>query len=563
MPVMSRLVYIVPNFSALDVSNTVADGFAVSWRLLVGEPAAGPGLCPAVLHRRIFHPEEPGGRRMRTAPNQNRKIIYGLVIVALFGAMIPYTNWLNKEKKREGPGRGGDRPGRHRQLHAQARPARRGAGHRRQRPLDPRRGAASASQDWDRMKATVDLITKLQPHFLSVWTFQGWNLAYNVSVEWDAPEDKYDWIKQGIKFLQDGVEKNQQLARPDLGHRLDLLPQARLRRRVDHPPPPLPRRRRRGVQDLHRSRDRASRSSRSDNFQLGYGWFSRAVNLVDEGESRLRRGSRRTVDYVDPSPQRKGRPGDLAFRSMPAHAQTRYAAGLEKMSILGIPATFGEVAKNEWAKALAEWVKFGSYTFMTPTTRSKNEQGVLIDERSSSTTSTNPRSSRPLTENQKYWTDRWADQMNYRYWKDRSQAEMTDEGVQARQLFYEGTMAYKRGRLRRAGGQEVPGRPGRSGTSCLKNHPHYRNDDLNKKDTGLIVKRYVRVAASSSASPSPEDLPVQGAARRRPRTDTSVDPFDATEMLGPPPSRSEPTRATSRTPRQLSRSDRPPRLPAK
>ncbi len=34
MPVMSRLVFIVPNFSALDVSNTVADGFAVSWTLL-------------------------------------------------------------------------------------------------------------------------------------------------------------------------------------------------------------------------------------------------------------------------------------------------------------------------------------------------------------------------------------------------------------------------------------------------------------------------------------------------------------------------------------------------
>src|SRR5262249_55559699 len=31
MPVMSRLVYIVPNFSAFDFSNTVADGFAVSW----------------------------------------------------------------------------------------------------------------------------------------------------------------------------------------------------------------------------------------------------------------------------------------------------------------------------------------------------------------------------------------------------------------------------------------------------------------------------------------------------------------------------------------------------
>jgi len=34
MPVMSRLVYVVPNLSAFDVSNTVADGFAVRWSLL-------------------------------------------------------------------------------------------------------------------------------------------------------------------------------------------------------------------------------------------------------------------------------------------------------------------------------------------------------------------------------------------------------------------------------------------------------------------------------------------------------------------------------------------------
>src|SRR4029077_5758650 len=34
MPLMSMLVYIVPNFNAMDVSNMVADGFAVSWGLL-------------------------------------------------------------------------------------------------------------------------------------------------------------------------------------------------------------------------------------------------------------------------------------------------------------------------------------------------------------------------------------------------------------------------------------------------------------------------------------------------------------------------------------------------
>ena len=35
MPIMSRLVYIVPNFGGMDVSNTVAEGFDVDWRLLV------------------------------------------------------------------------------------------------------------------------------------------------------------------------------------------------------------------------------------------------------------------------------------------------------------------------------------------------------------------------------------------------------------------------------------------------------------------------------------------------------------------------------------------------
>jgi hypothetical protein len=35
MPVMSRLVYVVPNFAALDVSNIVSDGFAVTWDLIL------------------------------------------------------------------------------------------------------------------------------------------------------------------------------------------------------------------------------------------------------------------------------------------------------------------------------------------------------------------------------------------------------------------------------------------------------------------------------------------------------------------------------------------------
>jgi ABC-type transport system involved in multi-copper enzyme maturation permease subunit len=36
MPVLTRLAYIVPNFGAMDVTNTVAEGFEVDWKLMVG-----------------------------------------------------------------------------------------------------------------------------------------------------------------------------------------------------------------------------------------------------------------------------------------------------------------------------------------------------------------------------------------------------------------------------------------------------------------------------------------------------------------------------------------------
>ena len=35
MPMMSMLVFVVPNFNAMDVSNLVADGYAVTWSLIV------------------------------------------------------------------------------------------------------------------------------------------------------------------------------------------------------------------------------------------------------------------------------------------------------------------------------------------------------------------------------------------------------------------------------------------------------------------------------------------------------------------------------------------------
>lgn len=56
--------------------------------------------------------------------------------------------------------------------------------------------------------AVNNLIAKLQPNFPAVWIFQAWNMAYNIAHEWDAPQNKWKWIRAGLDFSKRGAEKN-------------------------------------------------------------------------------------------------------------------------------------------------------------------------------------------------------------------------------------------------------------------------------------------------------------------------------------------------------------------
>ncbi|MCX6870578.1 MAG: hypothetical protein NTY84_08135, partial [Verrucomicrobia bacterium] len=49
----------------------------------------------------------------------------------------------------------------------------------------------------------ADWITKLQPHFTSVWVHQAWNMAYNISVKFPNPEDRWLWVQRAIELLRD------------------------------------------------------------------------------------------------------------------------------------------------------------------------------------------------------------------------------------------------------------------------------------------------------------------------------------------------------------------------
>ena len=53
------------------------------------------------------------------------------------------------------------------------------------------------------MVQLADWITKLEPHFVHVWLVQAWNMAYNVSVKFKDPADRWRWVQRGIELLRD------------------------------------------------------------------------------------------------------------------------------------------------------------------------------------------------------------------------------------------------------------------------------------------------------------------------------------------------------------------------
>ena len=57
----------------------------------------------------------------------------------------------------------------------------------------------------------IDRYTKiamLQSDYPQVWTFLAWNLAWNLPVQWQSLERRYQWIRRATEFLGEGFRKN-------------------------------------------------------------------------------------------------------------------------------------------------------------------------------------------------------------------------------------------------------------------------------------------------------------------------------------------------------------------
>lgn len=55
----------------------------------------------------------------------------------------------------------------------------------------------------------ADMICRLQPRFPAVWSFQAWNMAWNISVTTHTPEERWLWVRNGMRLLRDrGIPLN-------------------------------------------------------------------------------------------------------------------------------------------------------------------------------------------------------------------------------------------------------------------------------------------------------------------------------------------------------------------
>lgn len=183
------------------------------------------------------------------------------------------------------------------------------------------------TEDWSAFQATLEQLARLQPYFIKVWEYQAWNLSYNVSVEVDNVRDRFYYVKQGIKYLKEGIGYNRD--NPTLLDDLGWFTGNKVGRADEHE---IYRKLFKADEDLHPEGDLASR----DNWLVSKGWYEQAVKSIDSGGQPL--GTKNPTTFFD----------------SPARSQISYAEAIETEGV------FGQQAKRAWQEGGKLWNEYGT-----------------------------------------------------------------------------------------------------------------------------------------------------------------------------------------------------------
>ncbi len=199
-------------------------------------------------------------------------------------------------------------------------------------------------KDWANAMATINQLMLLEPHFVAVWRFLGWDISYNYSVEFDDYRERFRWVIRGAEFLREGIRYNEKepLIYRDVGwtyaYKIGNADEKKeFRRLFTDPEDPY---------NVHHG------EPPRDNWLVGKDWFAKSEKIVDEGAFL--------------------RAGPLVFYKNRPMAQMNYAKVIEEEG------TFGEKARWAWKTAYSDWVEdYGQREF----TAGREQETIRLDDK--------------------------------------------------------------------------------------------------------------------------------------------------------------------------------------
>ncbi len=327
-------------------------------------------------------------------------------------------------------------------------------------------------KEWAKLRSTVDSIILLQPHYMKVWDFQGWNLAYNVSAEWDAVEDRYFWVKEGIKFLNEGVARNERFPELDwkIGNlhgqkvgRSDEWKQFRRFYKVDP-----------NTERYDGGPDPEINPERLDNYQVA----KQKYLIANEKELKHKQHLQMR----------------MLFRAAPWHAQFDYANAMQREG------KFGKERTDAWAQGFKEWTTiFGREEFITP-------KGAVVLEWTDDDIENLAKRDNVSVSDKKHWTDRYQSTANYRFWRTRALSESEQQTIDAHKAIYDGEVAFTEGKFDKAQAELEKGMS--LYASVLNKYPSLMAEDLAIEE-GLKAVLLWRDIHDLKGIPAPESFPLK------------------------------------------------------
>ena len=298
-------------------------------------------------------------------------------------------------------------------------------------------------KNWAQMRATTDAIIKLQPHYMEVWRYNAWNLAYNVSAEWDGLEDRYFWVKEGAKFQMRGSQRNDMY--PEmffdtgriLGQKIGMSDEWRYFRKYFISDPDIER--------FDGGPDPAINSAGLDNYLAARKWYQDANTREESMDQHIM--------------------ARALFRAYAYRCQIDYAGALHREG------TFDEVARIAWEEAFREWTQgFGKETqYVEGGIEFFLEASVDDVKRFSKLTDADEPLIRKLIEREIKMT-------NYRYWRVLALSESQPETTAAHRDLYDGEQMFKSGEMTKAEKLLVSGLGKLE--QVFEKHPQLKVEDL-------------------------------------------------------------------------------------